>query len=83
MFYMEVSAKTGFNINELFFKIASEANELWRKKQIATTMQQSVSASQDSSIAALSSKQESAPIKLGVPLDESYEQQVQKKSCRC
>lgn len=81
MFYMEVSAKTGFNVNELFFKMATEANESWRKKQIVTTMQQSISSSQDSSLAL--SKRDSTPIKLGVTLDESYEQQVKKKSCGC
>jgi GTPase SAR1 family protein len=34
MFYMEVSAKTGHNVSELFYKMATEVNELHRKKQI-------------------------------------------------
>ena len=34
MFYMELSAKTGHNVNELFFKMATEVNENWKKKQI-------------------------------------------------
>ena len=34
MFYLEISAKTGHNVNELFFKMATEVNEGWRKKQI-------------------------------------------------
>jgi GTPase SAR1 family protein len=39
MFYMEVSAKTGFNVNELFYKMATEVNESWRKQQIKLAMQ--------------------------------------------
>lgn len=41
MYYMEVSAKTGHNVSETFFKMATEVNELWRKKQIEQQMKQS------------------------------------------
>lgn len=34
MFYMEVSSKTGHNVNEVFYKMATEVNEMARKKQI-------------------------------------------------
>ena len=34
MFYYEVSAKTCHNVNDVFFKIATECNEDWKKKQI-------------------------------------------------
>lgn len=32
MFYMEVSAKSGHNVNEVFYKMAVEVNEQARKK---------------------------------------------------
>ena len=38
MFYMEVSSKTGHNVNEAFFKLATEVNELWRQKEIEKQM---------------------------------------------
>ena len=43
MFYMEASAKTGYNINELFYKMATEVNEMIRKKIIEQQMKQSTS----------------------------------------
>lgn len=71
MFYMEASAKTGYNISEIFFKMATEVNEMIRKKIIEQQMKQSTSqVNLNNSRTSVASK---GTLKLGVTLDSSVE----------
>jgi len=81
MFYMEASAKTGYNINELFYKMATEVNEMIRKKIIEQQMKQSTSqVNLSNSSTSFASK---GTLKLGVTLDDSVEYKREKKNCKC
>jgi len=81
MFYMEVSAKTGYNVSEVFFKMATEVNQMIRKKIIEQQMKQSTSQiNVHNSRTSLASK---GTLKLGVSLDDSVEYKQNKKSCKC
>ena len=78
---MEASAKTGYNINELFYKMATEVNEMIRKKIIEQQMKQSTSQVNLSN--SRSSAASKGTLKLGVTLDDSVEYKREKKNCKC